>query len=97
RALLAELAKIALEALIQSAISKGQPNFAKLEDLGAKENQSRFVNRAIERLVEHLLPSAEIVCLREESRALTATARAVERVAQERAEKVLEQLRDAVS
>ena len=97
RDLLAELAKAALEVIIQSVITKGQPNFAKLDELSVVENRHRHTNRAIERIVEHLIPLSQIACLREESHALMTTARAVERIAQERAEKVLGRLKDAVS
>ena len=61
------------------------------------ENRSRQATRAIERLVERLLPCAQLVRLREESHAAITRARALEGIAQERAEKLLEQLRDAVS
>lgn len=86
-----------LDAVIESAISLDKPDFKKLPGLLALENQNQFATRAIERLVEHLIPLAQITTLRAESHALEARARAVERIAQERAEKILGQVRDAVS
>ncbi len=53
--------------------------------------------RALERLVEHLIPLAQIAQLRADSHELLTRARAVENIAQERAERVLGQLREAVS
>jgi hypothetical protein len=85
-----------LDAIIDSA-SAGKPEFAKLAELTAIETRSRHVGRALERLVEHLLPLAQIAQLREDSQELITRARAVEKIAQERAERVLGQLRDAVS
>ena len=87
----------ALEAIVESAVSSGEPDFKKLKELATIETQSRYASRAIERLVEHMLPLALIARLREESHALLTKAKAVERMAHERAEKVLEQLRDAVT
>jgi hypothetical protein len=86
----------AVEAIVESAASEGEPDFKKLSKLAAAENQSRYASRAIERLVEHLIPLAQIARLREESFALMTKAKAVERIAHGRAEKVLEQLHDAV-
>jgi uncharacterized membrane-anchored protein YjiN (DUF445 family) len=94
---MAALSQSALEAIVESAASGGKPDFGKLKDLVAVENQSRYANRAIERVVEHLIPLAQVTSLREESQALVAKARALERIAQERAEKVLGRLRDAVT
>jgi hypothetical protein len=87
----------AIETIIESAASKGAPNFAKLLDLSKIENQDRHANAAIERIVEHLIPVAQITRLRAESHAMATKARTMERIAQERAEKVLEQLRGAVT
>ncbi len=56
-----------------------------------------MATRALERLVEHLTPLAQIAKLRAEAHALVARGRALERIAHERAEKVLSQLREAVS
>ena len=66
-------------------------------ELTAIEARNRHTGRAMERLVEHLIPLAQIVELRADSHELLTKARAVETIAQERAEKLLGQLRDAVS
>jgi hypothetical protein len=92
----AALREQSLEILIASA-GNGQPEFKAPRELAALEHQCRQTSRAIERLVEHLIPYAELEQLRAESHAEHARARAMERIAQERAQKVLEQLRDAVS
>lgn len=93
----AAAAENVLDAVIESAISAQQPDFKKLAGLRAIENQNQCAMTAIERLVEHLIPLAQIRSLREESHALMTRARAIESVAQERAEKILGQVRDAVS
>jgi hypothetical protein len=85
-----------LDAIIQSA-AEGKPEFGKLGDLTAIEARNRHTGRALERLVEHLIPLAQVAQLREESHELMTRARAIEKVAQERAEKVLGQMREAVS
>jgi hypothetical protein len=89
-------AESALDAIIQSA-SAGKPNFAKIGDLAAIEIRHRHAGRALERLVEHLIPLAQIAELRDNSHELMTRARAIEKIAQGRAERVLGQLRDAVS
>jgi hypothetical protein len=86
-----------LDAIVESAAAGGKPDFKKLDELAALEKQNAYASRAIQRVIEHLIPLAQIALLREESHALTSKARAVERIAQERAEKVLGHLRDAVS
>jgi hypothetical protein len=93
----AETSEKALESLVEAAASGKKLEFKKLDELAAGEAQIRTLVQAIERLTEHLIPRAQIASLREESHALQARARALERIAQERAEKVLEQLRGAVS
>jgi hypothetical protein len=82
--------------MIQSA-AEGKPEFGKLGDLTAIEARNRHTGRALERLVEHLIPLAQVAQLREESHELMTRARAIEKVAQQRAEKVLGQIREAVS
>jgi hypothetical protein len=94
---IAELSEKALENLVEAAASGKKLEFKKLEDVAAGEAQIRAMGQALERLTEHMIPRAQIVSLREEAHALEAKARALERIAQERAEKVLEQLRGAVS
>jgi hypothetical protein len=94
---ISELSEKALENLVEAAASGKKLEFKKLEEVAAGETQIRTLGRAIERLAEHLIPGAQIVSLREEAHALEAKARALEGIAQERAKKVLEQLRGAVS
>jgi hypothetical protein len=93
---MASVVEKTLGRIIDSAAA-GHPEFAKLGELTAIENHCRYAGRALERLVEHLIPLAQIAQLREESHELLTRARAVEKIAQERAERVLGQLRDAVS
>ncbi len=90
-------AKSAIETLVESAASGDKPDFRNLQGLAAIENQSALATRAIQRIVEHLIPLGKIVALRAESHAAMARARAIEGIAQERAEKVLGQMRDAVT
>ncbi|HEY6394975.1 MAG TPA: hypothetical protein VIX12_06115 [Candidatus Binataceae bacterium] len=87
----------ALDAMIESAGTKSRIDFRKSDGLAALEHQNRLASRAIEHLVEKLIPWAHIASLREESHALETRARAAEQIAQERAEKVLGALRDAVT
>ena len=94
----AEAAGAAMDAIIESvAATNDRPDFKKLQALSVLENHGKYAGRAIERVVEHLLPMAEIASLRAEAFALMSRARAVEAVAQDRAEKVLGQMRDAVT
>jgi len=94
---LAAVRESALDAIIRSAAVGEKLDFKAGNDVTALENRSRQATRAIERLVEHLIPRAQLLRLREESHAALTRARALENMAQERAEKLLEQLRDAVS
>ena len=87
----------ALDALVDSATRGAKPDWTKTDAAGALEQQIRFSGRAIERLAEHLIPLAQITSLREEAHSLEARARALESIAQERAEKLLGQIREAVS
>jgi hypothetical protein len=92
---LAGMREAALDAVIESATGD-KLDFKGLSELAALENRSRQATRAIERLVERLLPMALWTRLREESHAAITLARALEGIAQERAERVLDQLREAV-
>ena len=94
---LGALRESALDSIIRSAANGDKLDFKSLSEVATLENRSRQATRAIERLVERLLPCAQLVRLREESHAAMMRARALEGIAQERAEKLLEQLRDAVS
>jgi hypothetical protein len=87
----------ALENLVEAAASGKKLEFKKLDEVAAGEAQLRTLGQAIERLTEHLIPRAQIASLRQEAHTLEAQARALQRIAQERAERVLEQLRGAVS
>jgi hypothetical protein len=95
----------ALDKLIESMASGGtgagaagaKPDYARLADLAAIEQRTQLANKAIERLVEHLTPLALIARLRAEAHAHMTRAKAIEAAAQQRAERVLSQLRDAVS
>lgn len=87
----------ALDTVIHSAAVKSAPDFGGLAELTAIETRNRFTARAIERLVEHLIPLAEVGELRADSHELETRARVIEAIAQERAERLLGQLRDAVS
>jgi hypothetical protein len=87
----------ALDGIIESAATGSKLDFKALTELSVIETRSRYASRAIERLVEQRIPVALIARLRGESHAALAKARAIERIAQERAEKLLGQLRDAVS
>ena len=93
---MAGVADKALGTIIESA-SDGKPSFSKVSDLMVIEARIRYTGRALERLVEHLIPLAQIAHLRKDSHELLTRARAVENIAQERAERVLGQLREAVS
>ena len=93
---MAGMREAALDAVIESAAGGDKLEFKGLSELVALESRSRQATRAIERLVERLLPLALWARLREESHAAITLARALEAVAQERAERVLDQLREAV-
>ena len=86
----------ALDTIIHSAAS-GKPDFTGIGELTAIETRNRHSGRALERLVEHLIPLAQVVSLRADSHELMTRARAIEKIAQERAERLLGQLREAVS
>jgi hypothetical protein len=86
----------ALDSVIESAAGGDKLDFKGLSELATLESRSRQATRAIERLVERFLPIALWARLREESHAAITLARALESVAQERAERVLDQMRDAV-
>ncbi len=68
-----------------------------LTEWSSYETRNRQVSQAIERLVEQKLPIAQLAALREESHAAMTMVKALEQVAQQRAEKLLEHLRSAVS
>jgi hypothetical protein len=77
--------------------NRGNPDFQKLAELATDENHNRYASRALEQIAEHLIPLAQIANLRGESHALLAKGRVIERMAQQRAEKVLLRLKDAVT
>jgi len=86
-----------LEGLIESAGENAKLDFKPLAEMISLEHRARYLSRAIEHLVENLLPLARVTHLREQSHAGMVQAKALEQVAQERAEKLLHQLREAVS
>lgn len=94
---LEQAGQAALDALVEIAASGNQPDWKKAGEAAAIEDQIRYAGRAIERLAEHTIPLAHIGSLREEAHSLAAQARALEGIAQERAERVLGQIRAAVS
>lgn len=87
----------ALDILVEAAASGAPADWAKSTEAAAIEVRIRYTGRAIERLTEHLIPLAHIASLREESHAFMAQARSLDALAQERAERVLGQIREAVS
>lgn len=93
---MAEVSEKALGSIIESA-ADGKPAFTKIAELTAMEARVRYTGRALEKLVEHLIPLAQIAHLRSDSHELMTRAKAIEKIAQERAERVLGQLREAVS
>jgi hypothetical protein len=86
----------ALDGLIQSA-AQGKPDFGKSREVAALEQKNRLASLALERLVEHLTPLAQFAQLRAEAQAMATRGRALESIAHERAERVLSQIREAVS
>jgi hypothetical protein len=93
---MAGVAEKTLGVIIESA-AEGKPSFNKLGELMTIEARIRYTGRALERLVEHLIPLAQIAQLRNDSHELLTRAKAIEKIAQERAERLLGQLREAVS
>lgn len=91
------IGQAALDALVDAAARGVKPDWNKAEEAAGVETQIRYAGRAIERLAEHLIPLAQIASLREEAHSLEARARGLEAIAQERAEKLLGQIREAVS
>lgn len=86
----------ALDALVEAAAESTAPDWAHASASAEAESRARLTGRAIERLAEQRIPLAHIASLREEAHALEARARALEAIAQQRAEKVLGQIREAV-
>jgi hypothetical protein len=87
----------ALDALVEAAATGAKHDWKKAAETSTLEDQIRFAGRAIERLAEHTIPLSHIASLREESHSLATRARALEALATERAQKVLGQIRAAVS
>jgi hypothetical protein len=97
RVRLDEVNKTAVDTLVDAAASGMKPDWKKLGEATVTEHQLRSIGKALERLAEHLIPLAHIGSLREEAHSLEAQARTLQGIAQERAEKVLGQIREAVS
>ena len=87
----------AMDKLIECAASGAKMEYNPVTQLAILEQRERAVGRSIERVVEHLTPRALMDRLRADAAAYLARAEAVENIAQQRAEKILGQLRDAVS
>jgi hypothetical protein len=96
RARLATSQQNAIESAIESAAVSNKPSFGKLTELVTHEYHDRLASRALEHVAEHLIPLAQIGSLRAESHAMLATGRALERIAQSRAERLLSHMSDAV-
>jgi ribosomal protein S9 len=94
---LAAMRQSSVDALIEAAAGGGKLEFKSTAEIAGLEHRARHISRAIEKLVEELIPEAEAAAFRGESYALVAKSRAMEQMAHERAEKVLQQLRGAVS
>jgi hypothetical protein len=86
-----------LDALIESAAIGEKLDYKALNELVALEQRGRYLSRTLERLVETRLPLERIAHLREVSHAAMVRAKAREQIARERAEKLLGQLRKAVT
>jgi len=86
-----------VDALIDAAAKGSKPDWKKLSETAVIDDQLRSIGRALEHLAEHLIPLAHIGSLREEAHSLEAQTRALQGIAQERAQKVLGQIREAVS
>ncbi len=89
--------EVALDALIESAGAGEKLDYKPLAELFTLEHRGRYLSRTLERLVETRMPLERITHLREESRAAMVRAKALEQIARERAEKLLGQLREAVT
>ena len=86
-----------VDALIDAAAKGSKPDWKKLGETAVIDDQLKSIGRALEHLAEHLIPLAHIGSLREEAHSLEAQTRALQGIAQERAQKVLGQIREAVS
>lgn len=94
---LAKNSQLVIDTVIESATEKDKPDFGKLTELAGNEYRDRYASRALQHIAEHLIPMAHIASLRAESHGMLATSRALERIAQDRAEKLLTRMRDAVT
>lgn len=93
---LAKIGRVAMDAAITSSAS-GKTEFGKLNELVTAEYHDRYASRALQQIAEHLIPLAQIASLRAESHAMLALGRALENLAQERAENLLARMREAVT
>jgi predicted ribonuclease YlaK len=94
---LSRASEATVDVLVESAAERGKPEFGKLSELVGLEIKNRYASRALEQIAEHRIPLAQMVSLRGESHAMLARARAIERIAQDRAERVLTRMREAVT
>jgi hypothetical protein len=97
RAQVAQATGKAISKLIGAASAAARPDYAPVTQLLTIEHRERVTGRAIERVVEHLSPLALIGRLRADAHAYLTRAKAIEAAAQQRAERILGQLREAVS
>ena len=87
----------AMDKLIECASTGARMEFNPITQLAILEQREKTVGRSIERVVEHLTPQALVARLRADSTAYLARAKALEAIAQLRAERILGQMREAVS
>ena len=87
-----------VEALIEAAASGSkQPGAKTASRIIDAESEVRLLIRAVQRVVEHLNPTAQIACLQAEARYGFTRAKSLETLANERAQRLLESLSVAVS
>jgi hypothetical protein len=87
-----------VEELIKSAASGGKrPDQKVASSIIERENEARLLIRAVERIVEHLKPTAQITRLWAEAAHQFARAKVLDKLAHERAQRLLESLSAAVS
>ena len=87
----------AMDKLIECAAGGDKMEYNPVTQLAIIDYREKVVGRAIERVVEHLTPQALIARLRSDACVYLASATAIEAIAQQRAERILSQMRDAVS
>jgi hypothetical protein len=95
---LKDIAPAYVEELIKSAASGGRrPDQKVAGQIIDRENEVRLLVRAVQRIVEHLKPTAQIARLWAEAAHQFARAKVLDRLAHERAQRLLDSLSAAVS